>query len=64
MWTWTAVLLVGLAIVVIYPFLSTSVAADIDTPGVYPQWVIPVGYFLMLIGAGGLVVAWMARRAR
>ncbi len=60
---WTVVLLVGIAILVIYPFLVGEVPPD-EVGGMGAAIIVPFGYFLSLIGAAGLVVAWMRGRAK
>ncbi len=60
---WLGVLLVGIAIVILYPFLRGDVPPD-EAGGMGAAVILPFGYFLALIGAGGLVVAWMRGRAK
>lgn len=60
MLAFTAILILGLAIVGIQPFFGTTEAAE--APGVFPEWLVPVGYFLALIGALGLVIGWIRYR--
>ena len=56
---WTAVLLVGIAIIIIYPM----VRVEDEGGGMGALPIIPVGYFLALIGAGGLIYAWIKGRS-
>ncbi len=60
---WGVVLLVGMAILVIYPFLVGEVPPD-EAGGMGAAIIVPFGYFLALIGAIGLVVAWMRGKAK
>lgn len=60
---WLGVLLVGIAIVVLYLVLRGEVPAG-EAGGMGAAVIVPVGYFVALIGAGGLVVAWMRGRAK
>lgn len=59
-----AVLVLGAVIVGIQPFLSDAASVDAATPGIYPHWITPVGYFMALIGALALVASWIAWRRR
>ncbi|TDL84158.1 hypothetical protein E2L08_01425 [Palleronia sediminis] len=61
---WAAILVIGILIVALVPMLSDAPAVDAETPGVYPQWIVPVGYFTALIGAGGLAVSFFRRYGR
>ncbi|WP_375261602.1 hypothetical protein [Palleronia sp.] len=56
----TAILIVGLVILGLQQFLGANEAAE--APGVFPEWLVPVGYFLSLICALGLFVGWARYR--
>lgn len=60
---WTGVLLVGIAILVLYPMLRGEVPPE-DAGGMGAALIIPFGYFLALAGAAGLFVAWVRGRAK
>ena len=62
LWTWGAVFVIGIVIIVLYPALI-PVGAETGTrfgAGV----VVPVGYVVALIGAVGMFVAWLRSRHR
>lgn len=63
---WVAILLVGLACLVAYPLVSaaTSPAESARAFGVWPEWLVPVGYWTAAVGATGMVTAWIVHRAR
>ena len=55
-------LLLGVAIMALYP--AVRAPAPPEAPGGFgPAVIIPAGYFIALVGAAGLVIAWM-RAAR
>lgn len=60
---WIAVLVVGLLILIAYPMLRGEVPPD-QASGFGAAIIVPFGYFLALIGAVGLFVAWVRGRAR
>jgi len=64
MWFWGGVTLVGVIVVYASQGLSTDPAVDADTALIYPHWLVPVGYFVSLIGAAGLVIAYIRRKRR
>ncbi|MAQ82929.1 MAG: hypothetical protein CMH12_06835 [Maritimibacter sp.] len=57
---WTVALLAGIAIVAIYPIVPAD-AVGLGS-GVFPEYLIPIGYFLSGLGAAGLVLAWVRKR--
>ncbi len=57
---WTIALLAGLAITATYPLVPAGAAGFGSR--VFPEWLIPVGYFLSGVGAAGLCLAWVANR--
>ena len=59
MWLWIAVLLAGILVLVAKPFLFGA-EPPLDS-GFFPEWITPVGYFLAVIGAGGIFYAWARR---
>lgn len=59
---WTVVLLLGVAVLVVYPFLTGSPADAAEVGGFWPQALIPVGYALAVVGAAGIFTAWVLRR--
>ena len=59
-WTWVAVLLVGILILAAYPFIPAQ--ATVAETGMFPEWLIPVGYFISGIGAAGAFFAWTWNR--
>ncbi|SFD46726.1 hypothetical protein [Roseivivax sediminis] len=58
-----AVLLIGIAVVALQPILAGAPIDNADAPGVFPEWLAPVGYFIALVGAVGLFVAWMRAKS-
>lgn len=57
---WTAVLLAGMAMLVVYPYLPQS-AQPLNT-GVFPELLLPIAYAIAGIGATGLFLAWVWKR--
>ena len=60
---WAGVLLLGIVIIIFFPLLRGEVPPD-QAQGMGSFIIIPFGYFLALIGAGGLIVAWIRGRAK
>ena len=60
---WAAVLALGVAIVAAWPILQGEVPPD-EAGGLGASVILPVGYFVALIGAAGLVAAWIGGRSR
>ena len=54
-------LILGIAIIVIYPFLG---AEPVDAPqlAAAPWWIMPIGYFISLVGAAGLFLGWARKK--
>lgn len=61
-WTWVVILLIGIAIIAVYPFLP--VVDTVEETGFLPAWLIVIGYALAGIGAAGAFLAWVMNRAR
>lgn len=57
---WTIVLLAGLAVIVAYPFIPQG--ATVAGTGMFPEWLVPLGYFVAGLGATGLFLAWVWKR--
>ncbi|MDF0601404.1 hypothetical protein P1J78_11730 [Psychromarinibacter sp. C21-152] len=60
MTTWTVVLLIGVAVIAVYPWIPRG-ATPAET-GFFPDWLIPLGYFIAGAGAAGLYLAWTWKR--
>lgn len=60
MTTWVIVLLVGIAVIAVYPLIPKD--ATVMGTGVFPEWLIPLGYFVAGAGATGLYLAWTWKR--
>lgn len=58
-----AILALGLVVLVIYPFLGPQSLEAGELNGMWPEILIPIGYFVSAIGATGLAVAWMKGRS-
>ena len=59
----TLVLALGLAIVAAFPVLTGAPLEAAEVGGVWPEAIVPVGYFVAGLGAAWLVVAWLRARA-
>ncbi|SLN73341.1 hypothetical protein ROJ8625_03918 [Roseivivax jejudonensis] len=60
-----AVLAIGALLIALKPLLGGAPIENAEVPGVFPEWIAPVGYFTMLVGAAGLFIGWTrARSAR
>ncbi|MGR3378747.1 hypothetical protein [Salipiger abyssi] len=63
----SAVLILGLAIVAVYPLLGPVFGtAPVDATQVAdaPWWLMPVGYFAAFIGAAGLFIGWARKKEK